>query len=186
MRRKMKWMAAGAALLLAAAPMGGALADNLDNMDGNQLNESWVLGSENALEGSGSQASLVGGSANTGSGSQANVSNDSSVWEAIFNANAGSGAQLVNSPNSNGGDRESSDVLISMGSAGAVTNADLGASVTGNSVDVSNGSADSSLSMAGADSGFSGLYGVSAVAASSGADSSQNVSVNVGAEVLAF
>lgn len=186
MRRKMKWVAAGAALLLAVAPMGSALADNLDNMDGEQRNESWVIGSENALEGSGSQASLVGGSANTGSGSQANVSNDSSIWDGMLNANAGSGTQLADSPNSNGGDRDSLDVLIHMGAAGAVTNSDLGASVTGNSVDVSNGTADSSLAMSGADSGFSGLYGVNAVAASSGADSSQNVSVNVGAEVTAF
>jgi len=67
-----------------------------------------------------------------------------------------------------------------------VTNADLTASVSGNIVDVIDGSAKSDLEMSGAASGFSGLYGVNAVAASAGADSSQNVSVNVGAEVMSY
>jgi len=179
-------MGIGSALLLALAPAGGALADNLDNMDGDQLNDSLVTASENALEGSGSQSSLVSGNANTGSGTQTNDSNNSSVWEDMINANAGSGTQFDQSSNSNGGDRESADVLIDLGTGAAVTNSDLGATVTGNNIDVNGGSASSELGMTGEGSGFSGLYGVNAVAASAGADSSQNVSVNVGAEVMAY
>jgi len=186
MRRNMKWMASGVALLFSLAPLGIATADDVDNMDGTQLSDTAVIASENALEGSGSQASLVGASANTGSGSQTNLNNDSSSWEFIANANAGSGAQFADSENSNGGNRDSQDVLIGVGGNAAVSNSDLGASVSGNSVDAQGGSADSGLGISGEGSGFSGLYGVNAVAASAGSNSSQNVSVNVGAEVMAY
>jgi hypothetical protein len=182
----MKWMASGVALLFSLAPLGIATADDVDNMDGTQLSDTAVIASENALEGSGSQASLVGASANTGSGSQTNLNNDSSSWEFIANANAGSGAQFADSENSNGGNRDSQDVLIGVGGNAAVSNSDLGASVSGNSVDAQGGSADSGLGISGEGSGFSGLYGVNAVAASAGSNSSQNVSVNVGAEVMAY
>lgn len=186
MRRNMKWMASGVALLFSLAPLGIATADDVDNMDGTQLSDISVVASENALEGSGTQSSLIGESANTGTGSQTNLENDSSSWEDILNANAGSGAQFTDSENSNGGDRNSDDVLIGVGGNSAISSADLGASVSGNSVAVASGSADSSMGISGAGSGFSGLYGVSAVAASAGANASQNVSVNVGAEVMAY
>jgi len=186
MRRNNRWMAAGMAFLFAFAPVGLATADDADNMDGDQLSDTQVLASENALEGSGSQASLVGGSANTGSGDQTNESNDSSFWEGMFDANAGSGSQISGSHNSNVGNRDSSDVLIAVGTTAAVSNSDLGAAVSGNMVDVDSGTATSKLGLAGEGSGFSGLFGVNAVAASAGADSSQNVSVNVGAEVMAY
>jgi len=182
----MKWVASGFALLLMLAPVSGALADDLDNMNGEQLNDTGVLASENALAGSGTQASLIAGSANTGSGSQENDANDSSEWSDILNANAGSGNQSNASTNSNGGDRVSDDVIIEMGGTAAITNSDLGASVSGNAVAVAAGTAETTLSLSGENSGFSGLYGVNAVAASAGSQASQNVSVNVGAEVTAY
>jgi len=184
--RRTKWVASGFALLLMLAPVSGALADDLDSMDGEQFNDASVFASENSLSGSGSQASLVGGAANTGSGTQGNASNDSSQWSDIMSANAGTGTQIDGSSNSNAGDRDSADVIIKLGGYAAITNSDLGASVSGNSVSVSAGSAETSLSLAGENSGFSGLYGVNAVAASAGSQASQNVSVNVGAEVIAY
>lgn len=182
----MKWVASAFALLLMLAPVSGALADDLDNFDGDQFNDATVIASENSLSGSGSQASLVGGAANTGSGTQGNDSNNSSEWSDIISANAGSGTQFAGSSNSNGGDRTSADVIINLGGQAAITNSDLHASVSGNTVTVSGGTAETSLSLAGENSGFSGLYGVNAVAASAGAQASQNVSVNVGAEVTAY
>ena len=188
MRRTMKirqW-AQGIALALVLMPVGGAGADTLQNDSGDQFNETGVVAGENALSGSGSQSSIVGGSANTGSGSQEDSSTDASMWETMINANAGSGAQIDQSSNSNSGDRDSADVIISLGSQGAVTASDLGSTVSGNSVSVEAGVAESTLSMDGEGSGVSALYGVNAVAASAGAQASQNVSVNVGAEVMTY
>jgi len=188
MRRnmKIKLVAKGVILALALAPFTGAAADTLQNGSGDQLNDTGVFAGENALNGSGSQSSIVGGSANTGDGTQDSSSTDASVWDDMINANAGSGTQMDQSSNSNGGDRDSADVIISLGSQGAVTASDLGAAVSGNQVTVEGGLAESKLSMDGAGSGFSGLYGVNAVAASAGSQASQNVNVNVGAEVTAY
>ena len=181
-----RWTSGGLALLLLLAPWGPALSDDVDNMEGLQINGANVFATQNSLSGSGSQSSLVGGSANTGSGEQSHMSNDSSVWDDIGNANAGSGSQFTDSENSNGGDRNSSDVVLELGGSAALTVSDLGTTVTGNMVDVKVGTVDSSLSLAGSDSGFSGLYGVNAVAASAGSQATQNVSVNVGAEVVSY
>ena len=174
-----------AALAMWVMPTGAALADDQINNDGTQ--ESFI-GVESALAngmvGSGRQASDVGGDANTGSGTQDNDSLDASIWEAIDNANAGTGSQITGSLNSNGGNRVSDDVLILAGDAASVSNSALDSSVSDNSVSVSQGgaSANSELSMSGG-AGFSNMYGVNAIALSSGANSSQNVSVNVSAFV---
>ena len=185
-RMKIKVVAQGIVLAMALAPLGGAAADTMDNMDGTQLNDSSVVASDNALSGSGSQATIIAGRANTGSGEQTSDTIAAADWVEILNANAGTGTQISGSPNSNGGDRDSADTFISLGLDGAVSASDLGATVSGNTVSVASGAADSGLSMDGAGSGFSGLYGVNAVAASAGAQASQNVSVNVGAEVTSF
>jgi hypothetical protein len=174
-----------AALAMWVMPTGAALADDQINNDGTQ--ESFV-GVESALAngmvGSGRQASDIGGDANTGSGTQDNDSLDASIWETIDNANAGTGSQITDSLNSNGGNRVSDDVLILAGDAASVSNSALDSSVSENSVSVSQGgaSANSELSMSGG-AGFSNMYGVNAIALSSGANSSQNVSVNVSAFV---
>ena len=70
MRRnmKIKLVAKGVVLALALAPFTGAAADTLQNDSGDQLNDTGVFAGENALNGSGSQSSIVGGSANTGDG----------------------------------------------------------------------------------------------------------------------
>jgi len=174
-----------AALAMWVMPTGAALADDQINNDGTQENFVAVESAlANGMSGSGSQASNVDRDANTGSGSQTNDSLDASIWETIDSANAGSGMQISNSLNSNGGDRLSDDVVILAGDAASVSNSALASTVSSNSVTVEGDglSANSDLSMTGG-AGFSNMYGVNAIALSSGANSSQNVSVNVSAFV---
>jgi len=138
----------------------------------------------NVLAGSGSQTSNSGNDANTGSGTQDNSSDSSDNWSNIGNGNNGSGAQVLGSANSNGGDRVSSDIVMDLGDGGSVANSALESTVTGNAVTVTamSASANSALTMTGG-SGFSSMHGVNAIALSTGANSSQNVNVNVTASV---
>ncbi|MEE2675119.1 MAG: hypothetical protein VX466_15060 [Myxococcota bacterium] len=138
----------------------------------------------NALAGSGAQNVNTSGAANTGSGTQDNTTSTQDDWYSIDNVNTDSGAQVLRSTNSNGGDRISNDQIIDGLDGSMVATAALEAAVSGNSVAVSGdfGAADSSMSMAG-DSDFNGLSGVSAVAIGSGDSASQNVGVNVTASL---
>jgi hypothetical protein len=94
------------------------------------------------------------------------------------------GPQLTT--NSNGGERISDDIVMVFGNASSLGSSDLEAAVSGNSVAVAgdSGGADAQMSIYG-DSRFSGLSGVSAIALGSGGNASQNVSVNVAADVRA-
>jgi len=138
----------------------------------------------NVLAGSGSQNSGTQGDSNTGSGSQDNSVDTADGWVDIGNGNNGSGAQILGSRNSNGGDRVSSDIVMELGNNGSVANSALESTVSGNAVTVTamNAHADSTLTMNGG-SGFSNMFGVNAIALSTGANSSQNVNVNVTANV---
>ena len=135
-----------------------------------------------ALAGSGNQAGSISGSANTGSGRQDNAISDAAEWEGIMNANAGTGAQVIQSANANGRDRTSNGIVFLTGNGdnGKVTDSTLESSVANNSVTVSggNGSADSSLVMQNGRP-FSGMMGVNTIAISTGANSSQNINVSV-------
>ena len=198
MRRKMSWAVSLLALGLWIVPVGSAVAgdantsatgnmsaDDANQGTGAQVNaDNWEF-MNNAMAGSGNQNSQVYGNANTGSGSQNNSDSVAFEWFDMINANAGTGAQVLESSNSNGRDRDSSDVVFELGAAAGVANSALDASVTGNSVTVSDGGSVGSEFAMGDGSGFSEMYGVSAVAASAGANASQNVSVNVTAQVQA-
>ena len=140
----------------------------------------------NALAGSGAQNSDTDGAANTGSGTQDNTDSSQDEWFDIDNVNTDSGAQVLWSDNSNGGDRVSDDVVLNLGEAPQLATADLEASVSGNSVAVAGdgGTAASRMAMGGG-SDFNGLSGVSAVAIGAGSNASQSVSVNVTAAVTA-
>ena len=185
MKKMMRRVAMVASFALWALPVGTVAADDQLNADGDQTNIITVESAlSNGMNGSGSQASDVAGDANTGSGAQDNSDLDASLWEGMDNANAGSGLQIAGSLNSNGGDRFSDDVLIQAGDAAAISNAALSSTVSNNSVLVTSDgdSANSSLALT-SGAGFSNMYGVNAIALSSGANSSQNVSVNVSAFV---
>ena len=198
MRRKMSWAVSLLALGLWIVPAGSAFAGDANTSangsiwaeDANQGNGTQVNGDdweymENGVAGSGNQSAQVWGHANTGSGSQNNSDSMAFEWFDMINANAGSGAQVLDSSNSNGRDRDSSDVVFELGDAAGVANSALDAAVTGNSVTIADaGSVGSEFAM-GDGSGFSEMYGVNAVAASAGANASQNVSVNVTAQVQA-
>ena len=136
------------------------------------------------LAGSGAQSSDTDGSANTGSGSQNNSSSSAVDWKIMDNANSGTGSQIANSSNSNGGDRISDDLVVGLGADSKVASGDLEASVSGNAVTISGttADADSNLGIVG-NSGYSNMSGISAVAMETGANGSQNVSVNVTAGV---
>ena len=201
MRRNMSWVISLLALAIWIVPVGSAFAQGSDessvtqnglvNVDdhnqgaGVQTNgDDWEY-MESAMVGPGNQNSDIWGNANTGSGLQVNMESLSSNWDDMVNANAGSGAQVVDSDNSAGRDRDSKDTLMDALDYSGVAIADLDAAVTGNAVAVSDeGSSTSSMDMENG-SGFSQMYGVSAVAASTGANASQNVSVNVTAQVHA-
>ena len=197
MMRKFKLLALSALSLAIAAPALAGDANTMaegtiDALDANQGTGTQVNADDwseisNVLAGSGMQAIDTGGDANTGSGAQNNTYASQDGWEAIDNANAGSGAQVMDSSNSNGGDRTSSDIVISLGSHATVANSALEASISGNAVTVGGegeggGAAGSSLSITD-ESGFFNLAGVNAIALSSGHNSSQNISVNVTASV---
>jgi len=152
---------------------------------GVQVNADTWENMDNVLAGDGSQTQDTMGSANTGSGSQDNSSSSASGWDGVSgSANNGSGAQLGGSSNSNGGDRISNDILVGGGSDMAVASSALEASVTGNAVSISelNATIDSSMTLDEA-SGFRDMAGVSAVAMAAGSNASQNVSVQVSADV---
>jgi len=129
-------------------------------------------------EGNGAEvgANSVTDNVNAGSGSQANAA----AWYDIESANV-SGNQLTSGAlNSNGGNRDSDDVVIFTGDYAEVANYALEASVTDNrlAVDGNGSHADSSTSFEGA-SGFDSNFGVTAVSLNAGSSASQSVNVNV-------
>ena len=197
MMRTFKLLAlAGLTLTISAPALAGdanTLAEGtIDALDANQgtgtqYNADDWSDIDNVLAGSGAQAVDTEGDANTGSGTQDNTYASQDDWEAMGNANAGSGAQVIDSSNSNGGDRTSNDIVMTLGSHAAVASSALESSISGNAVTVSGegdggGAAGSSLSITDG-SGFFNLAGVNAIALSSGHNSSQNISVNVTASV---
>ncbi len=190
MRRNSFWKgAAAAAMALFLMPAGAAYADSVDALDANVGNGSqhnaddWEI-IDNGMAGSGNQAAQTGGSANTGSGSQDNSFAAADLWSDMMNANAGSGAQVIDATNSNGGDRTSNDVVINLGDNAVVASAALQSAVTGNTIEVDGANAQASSTLTITDkSGFTNMYGINAIALSSGANASQNVSVNVTATV---
>ena len=113
---------------------------------------------------------------NLGSGSQTNA-ND---WHDMFDVNVDGNQLTGGGINSNGGDRNSDDVVILAGTMPEVANYALDASVSDNSISVSGSgsNADSTVSFS-SNSGFNNSYGITAVAVNSGAGASQSVSVNV-------
>ena len=163
---------------------GEIMALDVNQGDGVQVNgDDWDY-MQNALAGDGNQTVSPGEDANTGSGAQDNSGTSQDDWSDMGNANSGSGAQVIDSANSNGGDRTSSDIVLTLGANAVVASASLEASVSGNAVTVSGdgGSASSSLYITDG-SGFRNMAGVNAIALSSGHNSSQNVNVNVTASV---
>ena len=113
---------------------------------------------------------------NLGSGTQPNA-ND---WHDMFDVNVDGNQLTGGGINSNGGDRNSDDVVILSGAMPEVANYALDASVSDNSISVagSGSSADSAVAFSG-NSGWTNSYGITAVAVNSGAGASQSVSVNV-------
>ncbi len=150
-------------------------ADKWENMD-------------NVLAGDGSQTQDTMRNANTGSGTQDNSLSSASGWSGSSNGssvNNGAGSQLAGSTNSNGGNRNSNDIVIGGGDDTAVASAALEASVTGNAVSILelNATVDSSMTLDNM-SGFKDMAGVSAVAMAAGSNASQNVNVQVTADVV--
>jgi len=157
---------------------------------GVQVNADTWENMDNVLAGDGSQTQDTTGNANTGSGDQDNSVSTSDGWsgqsdhEGGSHVNNGAGSQVNGSRNSNGGDRDSNDIVISGGDNIAVASAALEATVTGNAVSITelNASVDSSMSLSDG-SGFRDMAGVSAVAMAAGSNASQNVNVQVTADV---
>lgn len=166
-------------LALWVANAGTALAGDMDTnaggdlsaLDANrgtgvQVNADTWENMDNVLAGSGNQAQDTVGNDNTGEGTQDNSESSADLWDEVGNANNGRGAQTIGSSNSNGGDRDSNDIVFSLGDDGSSVNSSaLEASVTGNSVRVTGelGRADSNMEL-GTGSGFRDFAGVSAVA----------------------
>ena len=165
----------------------GILALDANQGSGVQVNTDDWYDMENALSGDGAQNVYTEGAANTGTGTQDNSTNNQDGWVGMDSANSGSGAQVLDSSNSNGGDRNSNDSLLNAGSYASVGNSALEASVSGNAVETQAvaAEANSAMTLSG-DSRFSGLAGVSAIALGSGSNASQNVGVNVSAQVDGF
>jgi hypothetical protein len=198
MAKKVMSVATLLALALWVANAGTALAGNentnargdLNALDANQgtgvqVNADHWENMDNVLAGNGSQNQDTVNNANTGEGLQDNSNSSADSWDEIGNANNGSATQTVDSSNSNGGNRISNDIVLTLGDEdSSVSSAALEAAVSGNSVLVSgeSGRADSEMSIS-TGSGFRDLAGVSAVAMASGSNASQNVSVNVTAGV---
>jgi len=157
---------------------------------GVQVNADTWENMDNVLAGDGNQTQDTTGNANTGSGDQDNSVSTSDGWsgqsdhEGGSHVNNGAGSQVNGSRNSNGGDRDSNDIVISGGDNIAVASAALEATVTGNAVSITelNASVDSSMSLSDG-SGFRDMAGVSAVAMAAGSNASQNVNVQVTADV---
>ena len=198
-----KVMSAALMLLLAlwVANAGTALAGNeninargdLNALDANQgkgvqVNADNWENMDNVLAGDGNQTQDTVNNANTGDGSQDNSTSSADGWSGLGNANNGSATQTVDSTNSNGGDRNSNDIVLTLGDDdSSVSSSALEASVSGNAISVAAdfSQSDSEMSL-GTGSGFRDLAGVSAVAMASGANSSQNVSVNVSAGIVSY
>ncbi len=199
MAKKVMLAAIALTLALWVANAGTALAGNentnargdLNALDANQgtgvqVNADHWENMDNVLAGDGTQTQDTVNNANTGEGLQDNSTSSADGWDDLENANNGSATQTVDSSNSNGGDRISNDIVLSLGDDGSsVSSAALEATVSGNSVLVNAdfARADSEMSL-GAGSGFRDLAGVSAVAMAAGANASQNVSVNVTAGMV--
>jgi hypothetical protein len=198
-----KVMSVALMLLLAlwVANAGTALAGNeninargdLNALDANQgkgvqVNADTWENMDNVLAGDGNQTQDTVNNANTGDGSQDNSTSSADGWSGLGNANNGSATQTVDSTNSNGGDRYSNDIVFTLGDDdSSVSSSALEASVSGNAISVAAdfSQSDSEMSL-GTGSGFRDLAGVSAVAMASGANSSQNVSVNVSAGIVSY
>jgi len=198
-----KVISAALMLLLAlwVANAGTALAGNeninargdLNALDANQgkgvqVNADTWENMDNVLAGDGNQTQDTVNNANTGDGSQDNPPSSAHGWSDLGNANNGSATQTVDSNNSNGGDRYSNDIVFTLGDDdSSVSSSALEASVSGNAISVAAdfSQSDSEMSL-GTGSGFRDLAGVSAVAMASGANSSQNVSVNVSAGIVSY
>ena len=156
---------------------------------GVQVNADTWENMDNVLAGDGSQTQDTMGNANTGSGSQDNSTSSASGWSGSTDGssvNNGSGGQLGDSENSNGGDRISNDIVMTGGDEVAIASAALEAVVTGNAVSLTeiNTTVDSSMTLDEM-SGFRDMAGVSAIAMAAGSNASQNVNVQVSADVSA-
>ena len=156
---------------------------------GVQVNADTWENMDNVLAGDGSQTQDTMGNANTGSGSQDNSTSSASGWSGSSDGssvNNGSGGQLGDSQNSNGGDRISNDIVMTGGNEVAIASAALEAVVTGNAVSLMeiNTTVDSSMTLD-QSSGFRDMAGVSAIAMAAGSNASQNVNVQVSADVTA-
>jgi len=203
MRKSIGWVIFGCMISLSLAVAGVSQAGDantnseglINALDANrgtgvQVNADQWENMDNVLAGEGNQTQDTMGNANTGSGTQDNSSSSSDTWsgqkdhEGGSHANNGSGAQLGGSRNSNGGDRNSNDIVISGGDHIAVASTALEATVTGNAVSITHMGAmvDSSMTL-NEMSGFSDMAGVSAVAMAAGSNASQNVNVQVTADV---
>ena len=154
---------------------------------GVQVNADTWENMDNVLAGDGNQTQDTMGNANTGSGSQDNSTSSASGWSGSSDGssvNNGSGGQLGDSQNSNGGDRISNDIVMTGGNEVAIASAALEAVVTGNAVSLMeiNTTVDSSMNLD-QSSGFRDMAGVSAIAMAAGSNASQNVNVQVSADV---
>ena len=154
---------------------------------GVQVNADTWENMDNVLAGDGNQTQDTMGNANTGSGSQDNSASSASGWSGSSDGssvNNGSGGQLGDSQNSNGGDRISNDIVMTGGNEVAIASAALEAVVTGNAVSLMeiNTTVDSSMNLD-QSSGFRDMAGVSAIAMAAGSNASQNVNVQVSADV---
>jgi len=188
-------------LALWVANAGTALAGNeninargdLNALDVNQgkgvqVNADTWENMDNVLAGDGNQTQDTVNNANTGDGFQDNSTSSADGWSGLGTANNGSATQTVDSTNSNGGDRYSNDIVFTLGDDdSSVSSSALEASVSGNAISVTAdySQSDSEMSL-GTGGGFRDLAGVSAVAMASGANSSQNVSVNVSAGIVSY
>ena len=153
---------------------------------GTQVNADDWENMDNVFAGDGAQTQDTVGNANTGDGLQDNSGSSADSWTELENANNGDGSQVNAASNSNGGDRDSDDIVLSLGDGdSSVSSSALEAAISGNAVTVSGESASANSEM-GMDTGagFHDMSGVSAVAMAAGANASQNVSVNVTAGMV--
>ncbi|HIL80963.1 MAG TPA: hypothetical protein EYG54_06855 [Myxococcales bacterium] len=201
MRKSIGRVVVGFMISLSLVAAGNAQAGNtntnsegvINALDANrgtgvQVNADKWENMDNVLAGDGSQTQDTMRNANTGSGTQDNSLSSASGWSGSSDGssvNNGSGSQLGGSTNSNGGDRNSNDIVIGGGDDTAVASAALEASVTGNAVSILelNATVDSSMTFDNM-SGFKDMAGVSAVAMAAGSNASQNVNVQVTADVV--
>ena len=153
---------------------------------GTQVNADDWENMDNVFAGDGAQTQDTVNNANTGDGLQDNSGSSADSWTELENANNGDGSQVNAASNSNGGDRDSDDIVLSLGDGdSSVSSSALEAAISGNAVTVSGESASANSEM-GMDTGagFHDMSGVSAVAMAAGANASQNVSVNVTAGMV--